>query len=143
MQHLRERRCSTVFRRCRPQRFPSTEGCVVTAVSGGVDEFVVQHKSGVIPPLRDEQVWMKVDDTDVFGPQVIKPDASHPPGDPMAPHRPLTKDTQGDASEDGEIRSLPRFHRTHALEHFVLQRLKEQRLLRRWAQNTTPQDQRW
>ncbi len=143
MQHLRERRCSTVFRRCRPQRFPPTEGCVVTAVSGGVDEFVVQHKSGVIPPLRDEQVWMKVDDTDVFGPQVFKPDASHPPGDPMAPHRPLTKDAQGDASEDGEICSLPRFHRTHALEHFVLQRLKEQRLLRRWAQNTTPQDQRW
>jgi hypothetical protein len=61
----------------------------------------------------------------------------------MTPHRPLTKHAQRDASEDREICSMPRFHRAHALEDFVLQGLKKQGLLRRRAQNTTPQDQRW
>jgi len=143
MQHLCERRGSTIVRRSRPQRFPSPEGCVVTSVPGGVNEFVMENKSGVAPPLGNEQAWMKVDDADVFGPQVIGPNASHPPGDPMASHRPLTKHAQRDASEDREICSMPRFHRAHALEDFVLQRLKKQGLLRRRAQNTTPQDQRW
>lgn len=143
MKHLREGRCSAVFRRGRPQRFPAAEKGVVTAMSSGVNKFVMQHKSGILPPRWDEQVWMKVNDADVLGPQAIEPDASHPTRDTMTADRPLTKDAQRDASEDGEIRSLPRFHRTHALEHLVLQRLQEQGLLRRWAQNTTPQDQRW
>ncbi len=115
----------------------------MTTVPGGVNEFVVQNKSGVAPPLRSEQAWMKVNDADVFGPQGIGPNASHPSRNPMAPHRSLTKHAQRDASEDHEIRSIPRFHRFHALEDFVLQRLKKQGLLRRRAQNTTPQDQRW
>tara|TARA_B100000900_G_scaffold402427_2_gene408249 strand:+ start:3750 stop:4181 length:432 start_codon:yes stop_codon:yes gene_type:complete len=143
MQHLCERRGPTIFQRSRPQRFPSPEGCVVTTVPGGVNEFVVQNKSGVAPPLGSEQAWMKVNDADVFGPQGIGPNASHPSRNPMAPHRSLTKHAQRDASEDHEIRSIPRFHRLHALEDFVLQRLKKQGLLRRRAQNTTPQDQRW
>jgi hypothetical protein len=143
MQHLCEGRCSTVFGRCRPQRFPPTEGCVVTTVSRGVDEFVMQHKSGIAPPLTNEQVRMKVDDADVFSPQTIEPGASHPSGDPVAPHGPLTKDAKWNASEDGEIYALPDVHGSHALEHVVLERLKNQGLLRRRAQNTTPQDQRW
>ena len=143
MQHLCERRCSTIFRRGWPQRFPPPEGCVMTAMTGGVNELVVQNKSSIAPPLGNEHAGMKVDDANVFGPQAIGLDASHPPGDSMAPHRPLTQHAHRDASEDCEICSMPCFHGAHVLEDFVLQHPQKQRLLRRRAQNTTSQDQRW
>ena len=108
------------------------------AVTGGMNQFVMEDKARIGPPLRREKCGMKVNDANLVWPQPVAVSATDPPRYAVPPDGSSTEDAERNASKLIKVLTKPCVHALHARENLCLERLEEARLLRGWAHADHP-----
>ena len=77
------------------------------AVTGGMDQFVMQDKARIEPPLRRKECRMKINDANLIWPQAVGTGATDPPRHAVPPYGSSSEDAEWNASKLVKVLTKP------------------------------------